>query len=578
MELFRKFWSIVNFNYKKSFLFLVLLTFFSTFLETLSIGLVIPAVSIILDPSFFDRKLPDFLFFISNYLSQLTYSKKIIIVLLLLVFSFIIKNLYLIYLYHSHFKFSFSLQNYISTKLLKGYLKQDFLFFLKNNSSKLITNLTKENDNFTNGFVIPLLYMLTDITLLFGILIIIVFLKLYNITFVILCILFFGYLFIRAVNKYIVQWGKDRQIHQYEKNININNILHGIKEIIIFNAANFFLKRFEYNISRIAKISYKHSTALYLPKIILEILGIFSLVILIFYLTSSDFSSNKIIVMTGFYVALSYRLIPCFNRIITSYNSIKFYSSSLNVIYDQLSLLKKDFVDYTDKKISFNKEIILQNVSFKYPEAQEYIIENANINIKKGEIIGVFGKSGVGKTTLINIISGLLNPTSGTFSIDNNVLNSNFLIRSFQNIISYVPQQTYLMDESIKNNIAIGVRDDSIDEIKINYAVDSSGLKEFVDNLPNKINTVVGERGSRISGGERQRLGIARSLYFDSDIIIFDESTNSLDRNTEERIMNIIYSLKGIKTIFIITHKRELLKDCDKIFSINNKKIFLEDR
>lgn len=578
MELFIKFWSIFNFNYKKSFLFLVLLTFFSTFLETLSIGLVIPAVSIILDPSFFDRKLPDFLLFISNYLSQLTYSKKIIIVLLLLVFSFIIKNLYLIYLYHSHFKFSFSLQNYISTKLLKGYLKQDFLFFLKNNSSKLITNLTKENDNFTNGFVVPLLYMLTDITLLFGILIIIVFLKLYNITFVILCILFFGYLFIRTVNKYIVQWGKDRQTHQYEKNINISNILHGIKEIIIFNASNFFLKKFEYNISRIAKISYKHSTALYLPKIILEILGIFSIVILIFYLTSSDFSSNKIIVLTGFYVALSYRLIPCFNRIVTSYNSIKFYSSSLNVIYDQLSLLKKDFVDYTDKKISFNKEIILKNVSFKYPEAQEYIIENANINVKKGEIIGVFGKSGVGKTTLINIIGGLLRPTSGTFSIDNNVLNSNFLIRSFQNIISYVPQHTYLMDESIKNNIAIGVRDDSIDEIKINYAVDSSGLKDFVDNLPNKINTVVGERGSRISGGERQRLGIARSLYFDSDIIIFDESTNSLDRDTEERIMNIIYSLKGIKTIFIITHKREILKDCNKIFSINNKKVFLEDR
>jgi hypothetical protein len=131
MELFRKFWSIFNFKYKKSFLFLVLLTFLSTFLETLSIGLVIPAVSIILDPFIFDRKLPDFLFFISNYLSQLTYSKKIIIVLLLLVFSFIVKNLFLIYLYRSHFKFSFSLQNYISTKLLKGYLKQDFLFFFK---------------------------------------------------------------------------------------------------------------------------------------------------------------------------------------------------------------------------------------------------------------------------------------------------------------------------------------------------------------------------------------------------------------------------------------------------------------
>jgi ABC-type bacteriocin/lantibiotic exporter with double-glycine peptidase domain len=461
---------------------------------------------------------------------------------------------------------------------LKGYLNQDYYFFLEKNSSKLITNLTKENDNFINGFVIPLLYMLTDVALVFSILLVIVILKLYNITFVILSILFFGYLSIRAINKYIVQWGNERQAHQYEKNKNVNHILHGIKEIIIFNASNFFLKKFQLNILGISKISYKHSTAIYLPKIILEILGIFSIVILILYLTRSDFSSNKIIVITGFYIALAYRLIPCFNRIITSYNSIKFYSSTLNVIYDELILLKKVSLDSTDKKISFDKEIILKNVSFKYPEAKDYIIENANIEIKKGEIIGVLGKSGVGKTTLINIIGGLLKPTSGTLSVDNNPLNSNFLIRSFQNIISYVPQHIYLMDETIKKNIAIGIEEDLIDETRINHAVNNSGLREFVDLLPNKIDAVVGERGSKMSGGERQRLGIARSLYFNTDIIIFDESTNSLDKETEEKIMQIIYSLKEIKTIFIITHKREILKNCHKIFSINNKKIILEDR
>jgi ABC-type multidrug transport system fused ATPase/permease subunit len=240
MKLFKKFWMILNYNYKKNFIFLILLTFVSTFLETLSIGLVIPAVSIILDSTFLDRNLPNFLFFISNYLLQLSYEKKIIIILLLLVLSFIIKNLYLVYLYHSHFKFSYSLHNYISNKLLKGYLNQDYSFFQRNNSSNLTTNLTREIDHLINGLVVPLLYIITDITLLFGILIIIIFLKLYSITFIILCILFFGYLFIRWLNKYIVQWGKDRQNHQYAKNKNVSNIFDGIKEIIIFNLSNFF--------------------------------------------------------------------------------------------------------------------------------------------------------------------------------------------------------------------------------------------------------------------------------------------------------------------------------------------------
>jgi ABC-type bacteriocin/lantibiotic exporter with double-glycine peptidase domain len=469
------------------------------------------------------------------------------------------------------------LQTYIENKLLEKYLNQNYSFFLKSNSSKLLTNITTETTSFINGFVLPLLYMLTDIFLVITILIVIFFLKLYKITFILLFIIFLGYLLIKKIHKYISQWGQNRQIYEYAKNKNLNHLFHGIKEVIIFNSSRFFLKNFESSTLGLAKLSYRHNTAVHLPKLFLETLGILSLVILIFYLTNSNFSSNRIIVITGFYVALAYRLIPCFNRIVSSYNAIKYYTASLNIISQEISLLNKNSLDFNVNKISYNKELVLENISFKYSGSQNYIIKDINLNIKKGEVIGFFGQSGAGKTTLLDIITGLLEPTSGKLSVDSHILNNNSLIRSFQNIISYVPQFIYLMDESIKKNIAIGISEDLIDLKKINYAIKNSGLEEFISSLPNNIDTIVGERGTRMSGGQRQRLGIARSLYFESDIIIFDESTNSLDAATEKQIMDIIYSLRGIKTVIIVSHKKEILKKSDKIFSIIDKKLILEN-
>ena len=577
MSLLKKFWSIISLSFKKKFIFLLLLTFFSTFFEALSLGLVIPVVSIIIDPNFFNEKFANYIFFISDYLNQITYLKKVFISLFLLLLLFVIKNLYLVYLYHRQFKFSYNLQTYIENKLLEKYLSQNYLFFLRSNSSKLLTNITTESTSFINGFVLPLLYMLTDIFLVITILIVIFFLKLYKITFIIFLIIFLGYLIIKKIHKYISQWGQNRQIYEYAKNKNLNHLFHGIKEVIIFNSSRFFLKNFESSNLGLAKLSYRHNTAVHLPKLFLEILGILSLVILIFYLTNSNFSSSKIIVRTGFYVALAYRLIPCFNRIVSSYNAIKFYAPSLEIISQEILLLNKNLLDFNINKISYQKELVLENISFKYSGSQNYIIKDVNLNIKKGEVIGFFGQSGSGKTTLLDIITGLLEPTSGKLSVDNCILNNKFLIRSFQNIISYNPQFIYLMDESIKKNIAIGIAEDLIDLKKINYAIKNSGLEEFINSLPNNIDTIVGERGTRMSGGQRQRLGIARSLYFESDIIIFDESTNSLDAATEKKIMDIIYSLRGIKTVIIVAHKKEILKKSDKIFSIIDKKLILEN-
>jgi ABC-type branched-subunit amino acid transport system ATPase component len=577
MSLLKNFWSIISLSFKKNFIFLLLLTFLSTFFEALSLGLVIPVVSIIIDPNFFNEKFANYIFFISDYLNQITYLKKVFISLFLLLLLFVIKNLYLVYLYHRQFKFSYNLQTYIENKLLEKYLSQNYLFFLRSNSSKLLTNITTEITSFINGFVLPLLYMLTDIFLVITILIVIFFLKLYKITFILFLIIFFGYLIIKKIHKYISQWGQNRQIYEYAKNKNLNHLFHGIKEVIIFNSSRFFLKNFESSTLGLAKLSYRHNTAVHLPKLLLETLGILSLVILIFYLTNSNFSSSKIIVITGFYVALAYRLIPCFNRIVSSYNAIKFYAPSLDIISQEILLLNKNLLDFNVNKISYQKELVLENISFKYSGSQNYIIKDVNLNIKKGEVIGFFGQSGSGKTTLLDIITGLLEPTSGKLYVDNCILNNKFLIRSFQNIISYNPQFIYLMDESIKKNIAIGIAEDLIDLKKINYAIKNSGLEEFINSLPNNIDTIVGERGTRMSGGQRQRLGIARSLYFESDIIIFDESTNSLDAATEKQIMDIIYSLRGIKTVIIVAHKKEILKKSDKIFSIIDKKLILEN-
>ena len=279
-----------------------------------------------------------------------------------------------------------------------------------------------------------------------------------------------------------------------------------------------------------------------------------------------------------FYIALAYRLIPSFSKITSSYQSIMNANSSIKTITKELNLENDICYDNkfdSRKKINFNISLDLKNISFKYRNRNENILENLNFRINKGEVIGILGDSGVGKSTFLDILVCLIKPSFGEIKLDNINLANPEIIRTYQNIIGYVTQSPYILDDTIAENIAFGDLNSTLNNLQIKKAINKAKLKNFVDSLPEGENTVIGNRGVKLSGGQRQRIALARCFYFDREIILFDEATNSLDSDTEKEIIDSIYSLKKIKTIIIVSHKKELLNKCDKIYFIRNKTMHL---
>ena len=276
------------------------------------------------------------------------------------------------------------------------------------------------------------------------------------------------------------------------------------------------------------------------------------------------------------FLAASFRVIPSANKILSHAQVIKVCNASIELIHNDFlnldyQVLKTETSPFPLQVNDF-RTLELKNIFFRYDISQEDILKNLNFEINKGESIGIKGESGAGKSTLIDIILGLLDPSEGGIFI--NVVERNESNLNWGENVGYVPQNVFLLDDSIEKNIALGIPENKIDSVKILSAIKSAQLNNFINSLPLGVKSVVGERGVRLSGGQRQRIGIARALYNDPDIIILDEATSALDSGTEASFMDVIYALKGEKTILIVAHRLSTLSNCDKIFTIKDGKIF----
>lgn len=266
------------------------------------------------------------------------------------------------------------------------------------------------------------------------------------------------------------------------------------------------------------------------------------------------------------------RLMPCANRLNTYLNQISFFEPSLDIVLKEYGdTTSKKYVDQNDTSINFNQTIELKNISYHYPNFEEQILENANLKIKFGESIGVIGQSGAGKSTTIDILLGLLKPQKGQVLVDAIDIESAY--RRWLSKVGYIPQVIFMLDDTIRRNIAFGIEDDKIDEEKLWNAIEEAQLMEFVTNLPEGLDTSVGERGVRISGGQRQRIGIARALYNNPNVLVFDEATSSLDNETEAAVIDSINYLKGKKTLIIIAHRLSTIQNCDRVYRVEDGKI-----
>jgi len=571
MNNYKKLRKLIPSSQHKKLALLVFLLFVGMAFEVLGIGVLLPILTAILNPeilltSDISKSILDFL--------KITDKEQIIkIALASLLIIYFFKSAFLIFLSHFQNRFISNLSAFLSNKLFTNYLNQGYKFHVDRNSSDLIKNFQVEITYFSN-FLVSTISLLTEATLAFSVIITLFFIEPLG---TLVVMLFFGLsslLFYQFTKKRTTQWGKIREEIDRKISKTVLETLTGIKEVILLGKQYFFQEKLEQNNSIKASMSTKALTLRQIPRYYLELLSVFSLIFFIFIMLAQNKNIDNVIVTLGVFVAATFRILPSINRILGSLQNIKFYKSSIDLLYKEFDVVKYEnkLSGHNSKRTKLNKYIKVNDVSFSYEGIDKIILDQVSFKLEAGSTTGIIGVSGSGKSTLINIIVGLFHPTSGEILIDEE-FNIHSDICSWQEAIGYVSQDVFLSDESIIMNVAFGTNQEKIDVELIDKVLKQAQLTELIESLPQGYHTKVGERGVQLSGGQRQRIGIARALYRQPDVLILDEATSALDIKTEQDIMTSIDSLKGQLTIIIVTHRLITLKNCDDIYSLKEGKL-----
>ena len=487
-----------------------------------------------------------------------------------IIFVFFIKNLFFVFLVFVETKIYKNISLIVKKKIFEYYFYLPFESHLKQNSSDVVRKITLDTGN-TITYFISFLTFISQL-ILFSIIISFLFFNNFLVTFIALgfFLIIFSLIYLYS-NDRLVKIGKEKQIITGEILKLINESINSIKEVILYNKNLFLNSIFSKKQNQVQQTILKITLLKRIPKSIYEFLSIVLISAMMLFLTRYNSLEDSLVFVTLFVVSLL-RLLPAINLCTLNISNMKATEYSFNLIHEKLNLINKNNLHQTqgskNYEIFFNKKIEFKNTSFSYDKKE--VFKNLNFIIPKNSIIGIYGESGSGKSTLVNLLCGLLNLREGKILIDEK--NINDVKNSWQSKIGYIPQDIYILDDSIKNNIIFNNEDNTNIDKDLKNVIDISQLNKLIDSLSEGLDTKVGDRGINISGGQRQRIAIARALYHKPDVLIFDEATNSLDEITENNLMDSIYSIKG-KTIIIISHNIKTLNRCEKIFKIESKSI-----
>ncbi|MCQ2523348.1 MAG: ABC transporter ATP-binding protein/permease [Lachnospiraceae bacterium] len=559
---------IFNKKQKIKFLIVLICTLISGVLEALSISLLLPVVQIVLYPEdMFNSKVCIIIQKITGVSSA---GKMALILMVATVTIFALKNLFAMCQYKYQLKVIYNCNRDINFQLMKYYISQDYLYHTEHNVAEIQRNVFTDVNTFfdmvqaisnivVEGVICVALvsYLLiidtSHMTVVIG--------------FVLLVVLAITY---KILKVYQVRAGKVIRENKGRASQWFLQIFGGIKEIKTTNRDSFFYKKYcdVYDIGIPIGISKQMRTRA--PKYILEVVCVMGIMLsvaiaFVFDLNMKEFANTIISI-----VMVTIRLLPSFNRISESMSNILFAKAATNNIYDDLkeyrSMRQNELSKYDkDSRLAINKSIEVRDVSFKYPEASDYVFENVNFDIKQNEMVGFIGPSGAGKTTIIDLILGVLAPNKGIIAVDGKDINNHLV--EWHNSIGYIPQTIYLMDDTILENVVFGAGESNVESAW--KALEKAQLADFVRGLPDGLLTKVGDRGVRLSGGQRQRIGIARALYTNPDLLVLDEATSALDNDTESAVMEAIENLNGTITIIVIAHRLTTVRKCSKVYSVS---------
>ena len=556
--------SLLTKEQKKTALLLIIIMFISSFMEIFNLSILIVIINFLLDS---ESTSSNFMFLnsISDYFNSKNINLNYILYLFLTIF--IIKIFILIYASLREAKFVADFKQNISNSLFNDFLGRDAHKILKKNSSIYLRNFTTEID-LTASFYRSLMQIILDFVIILALLPFLFFFDFISAMAALTVLICFSLIYYFVIKDLITNWAKKRSISQKKKVQFVNEGFSAIKYIKMLARESYFLKKFKEQTSTLSNISFKVSFVNSLPKHVLELFLFSSIILTLVILFYFNYSSDDIIKIISVYVVASLRIVPSTNRILGNLQGCKFTYPAFKNIYNEFENEKLKISKFY-KKFAFNREVKVNIKSFKYNQTNKFHLKGVKLKFRKKQKIGIIGPSGSGKSTIIDIICGFIKDDNINITADEKSVYEN--LSSWQKNIGYIPQKIIILNSSLKKNILFGVNNTTVDNAKLNKVIKKVKLEKFVKKLPNGINETMSQDGLNISGGEMQRIGIARALINDPELIIIDEATNALDSITENQILKEINSLN--KTVIFVSHRINTLKYCDKIYYLKRGKL-----
>ena len=546
-------------------------------LETLCTGLVIPAIALMTQQGL-AVNYPQFRPAL-DLLGNPTERDLILIAMLGLVGIYLAKNLFLAFLAWRQTRFVFGVQTNLSQRLFAIYLRQPYTFHLQRNSAQLLRNVTSEVAMFAT-VITSSLNMATEILVLLGISALLLVIEPLGAVVTVLVLGGAAWTFHRSTGARIARWGESRQYHDGLSIQHLQQGLGGAKDVKLLGRESEFLAQYRMHSTQSARVGQFQATLQLLPRLWLELLAVVGLATLVITMLAQGRSTTSIVPTLGLFAAAAFRLMPSVNRVLAASQLIRYGVPVIRILREELRLeVNEPLVGpqrphQASNIPTFQREISLANLTYTYPTGATPALKDLTIAIRKGESVGFVGPSGSGKSTLVDVILGLLIPSTGQVDVDGQDIQTH--LRAWQDQIGYVPQSIYLTDDTLRRNVAFGLSNEEIDDAAVKRAIQAAQLDEFVASLPRGLDTLVGERGIRLSGGQRQRIGIARALYHDPALLVLDEATSALDAATERGVMQAVTALHGSKTILIVAHRFSTVEHCDRLYQLNEGRVVAE--
>lgn len=558
---------------------LAILMVIGSVLELLAVAVFNPFIEVLMQTSSIEDDSFLKLFFTHIHLNGI--EQYLVVLSALVAVIYLVKNIYLSFLQNVILSFSYTTRMNLATRLLTTYMSEPYTFHLSKNIAEMQRCLQSDTSQFMsliNSCLQLTVEMVTCLALAAYL-----FHTSHSITVVIgvLLLLCIG-LFFMISKKVSSRLGRQNENYNAKLFQWINQSLGGIKELKILQREEYFIDSYKTNYKKLIWGARVNELIAALPKYIVETVAMVGLVFaIIIKLLFGHGALETFIPQIAVFAVAAFRLLPSVGRVNAYINSIMYNKASLDMIYDDLKEIDSEPVQEIEwqgkkEKWIFTKGVTVEHVSYHYPDSDVEVLHDISLEIPKGKTVALIGPSGAGKTTLADIILGLLPPVSGVVRMDQHNVYEN--LRSWREKLGYIPQSIYLSDDTIRNNVAFGIYEAQIDDNAIWKALEKAQLKEFVQGLENGLDTYVGDRGVRLSGGQRQRIGIARALYHDPEILVLDEATSALDSSTEQAVMESIESLQGLKTMIIIAHRLTTIKNADLVYEVSGGNVILRDK